>query len=89
MHLRLRPDVDPTDVTDGTVLLDERTGRRWRLNRTGTQVLRGLLIGQDADRIANELADRHRIPAHVARHDVTAIVERLRTATLLESTGQE
>ncbi|WP_243792110.1 lasso peptide biosynthesis PqqD family chaperone [Saccharopolyspora gloriosae] len=87
MHLRLRPDVDPTDVTDGTVLLDERTGRRWRLNRTGTQVLRGLLIGQDADRIASELAARHRIPAHVARQDVTAIVERLRTAALLETTG--
>ncbi|MEU6131705.1 PqqD family peptide modification chaperone [Saccharopolyspora sp. NPDC047091] len=87
MPLRLRPDVDPTDVGEETVLRDERTGRRWLLNRTGTQVLRGLLIGQDADRIAGELADRHRIPAAVARHDVTTIVERLRGAALLESSG--
>ncbi|MBK0870693.1 MAG: lasso peptide biosynthesis PqqD family chaperone [Saccharopolyspora sp.] len=85
MSLRLRPDVATTDTAEGTVLLDERTGRSFQLNRTGTHVLRGLLLGQDTEHIAQELAERHRIPPHRAKRDVATIVERLRSVTLLES----
>ncbi|USA02001.1 hypothetical protein NCG97_17145 [Streptomyces lydicamycinicus] len=37
-----------TDTDDGTVLLNERTGRYWQLNATGGQVLRQLLDGHEA-----------------------------------------
>lgn len=85
MPLRLRPDVATTDTAEGTELRDERTGRSWRLNRTGTHVLRGLLIGQDTEHIARELADRHDIAPGRAQQDVAMIVERLRSSALLES----
>jgi hypothetical protein len=43
MTVRLRADMSATDTDDGPVLLDERVGRYWQLNRTGAFVLRLLL----------------------------------------------
>lgn len=40
MLLRLRPDVSVTSTAAGIVLLDERSGRYWQLNRSGSVVLR-------------------------------------------------
>ncbi|GAO06915.1 hypothetical protein TPA0598_02_01530 [Streptomyces lydicamycinicus] len=83
MPVRLHPDVVSTDTDDGTVLLNERTGRYWQLNATGGQVLRQLLDGHEAPRIAAEVAARHRIALHRAERDVTAVIEQLRTAQLV------
>ncbi|MEV0374120.1 lasso peptide biosynthesis PqqD family chaperone [Streptomyces sp. NPDC050636] len=83
MRLHLHPDVVTTDTDDGTVLLDERTGRYWQLNTTGAHVLHRLLDGHDPVRIAADVTDRHKIDAHQAERDVTAVIEQLRTAELV------
>ncbi len=45
MTLTLKPDVTATDTEDGLVLLDQRSGRYWQLNRSGATTLRLLLDG--------------------------------------------
>src|SRR3954466_11076665 len=59
MNLRLRPDVTTTDTEHGTVLLDERSGRYWELNPTGTRILHALLADQPPERVAAHLPARH------------------------------
>ncbi|MEU0201521.1 MULTISPECIES: lasso peptide biosynthesis PqqD family chaperone [unclassified Streptomyces] len=83
--MRLHPDVSTTDTDDGTVLLNERTGRYWQLNNTGAQVLRRLLGGQEPAGIAAELANRYGITPEQAERDVTAVIERLRGSELVIS----
>ncbi|GAA1300597.1 lasso peptide biosynthesis PqqD family chaperone [Saccharothrix xinjiangensis] len=83
MNLRLRPDVATTATEHGTVLLDERTGRYFQLNPTGTRVLHALLDNQAADRIAGDLAADHHLDPGQVQHDVTALIGRLRTANLV------
>jgi hypothetical protein len=83
MNLRLRPDVTTTDTEHGTVLLDERNGRYWQLNPTGTRILHALLADQPPERVAAALAARHGLPPERARADVTAITDRLRAANLV------
>ncbi|MFD5271095.1 lasso peptide biosynthesis PqqD family chaperone [Streptomyces sp. NPDC058335] len=74
-----------TDTDDGTVLLNERTGRYWQLNNTGARVLRALLDGRQPDGIAADLADRYAIDAEQAERDVSAVIERLRGSKLVIS----
>lgn len=83
MTMQLRADVATADTDDGMVLLDERTGRYWRLNRTGAVVLRLLLGGAVPRQVAQTLADRHAVRAEQAVADVVALLERLRTAGLV------
>jgi hypothetical protein len=79
----LRPDIATTETDDGLVLLDERSGRYWQLNRTGAHVLHALLEGQYPDQIAAALATRYRIDLPQARNDVTALTDRLQAAKLV------
>ena len=73
--MRLHPDVSTTDTDDGTVLLDERTGRYWQLNNTGAHVLRELLDGHQPADIATALASRYGIDSQQAERDtIPAIV---------------
>ncbi|MFI9051148.1 lasso peptide biosynthesis PqqD family chaperone [Streptomyces sp. NPDC053427] len=81
--MRLHPDVVSTDTDDGTVLLNERTGRYWQLNGTGAHVLRQLLDGHGPDDIAAGLAERHRIEPSLAERDVSAVIDQLHTAQLV------
>ncbi|MGH3799832.1 MAG: lasso peptide biosynthesis PqqD family chaperone [Pseudonocardiaceae bacterium] len=83
MTVQLRADVSTTDTDDGVVLLDERAGRYWQLNRTGALVLRLLLDGATPHQIAQTLVDRHPVSTEQAAADVTALLERLHTAGLL------
>ncbi len=50
MTFALVPGVSVADTENGTVLLDERSGRYWMLNRTGAVVLRCLLDGESPRR---------------------------------------
>jgi Coenzyme PQQ synthesis protein D (PqqD) len=81
--LQLRPDIATTDTDDGLVLLDERTGRYWQLNPTGTHVLAALLEGRHPDDIAGGLATHYRIDIHQAQRDITALTDHLRAANLV------
>ncbi|MEU0900263.1 lasso peptide biosynthesis PqqD family chaperone [Streptomyces massasporeus] len=74
-----------TDTDDGTVLLNERTGRYWQLNNTGAHVLRELLDGHQPAAIAGALASRYGIDAQQAELDVSAVIERLRGSELVIS----
>lgn len=83
--MRLHPDVSTTDTDDGTVLLNERTGRYWQLNNTGAHVLRELLDGHEPAGIAAALAGRYGIDPQQAERDVSAVIERLRGSELVIS----
>ena len=83
--MRLHPDVSTTDTDDGTVLLNERTGRYWQLNNTGAHVLRELLDGPQPAAIATGLASRYGIDSQQAERDVSAVIERLRGSELVIS----
>ncbi|MFJ6777306.1 lasso peptide biosynthesis PqqD family chaperone [Kitasatospora sp. NPDC091257] len=83
MAAELRPDVTLTPTDDGAVLLDERSGRYYQLNRTGLFTLRSLLDGRSTDEIATDLAGRHPVTAERARSDVERLHRNLRTAGLV------
>ncbi|MGV9559321.1 lasso peptide biosynthesis PqqD family chaperone [Streptomyces sp. NPDC003401] len=74
-----------TETGDGTVLLDERTGRYWQLNNTGALVLQGLLAGREPAAIAADLAGRYGIDTGQAERDVSAVTGRLRGSKLVIS----
>ncbi|MFH8477013.1 lasso peptide biosynthesis PqqD family chaperone [Streptomyces sp. NPDC018000] len=82
MKLQLRADVATTATEHGTVLLDERTGRYWQLNPTGTRVLHDLLAGRDPEQIAADFATTYDLTLDKARRDVTTITDQLQAATL-------
>ncbi|MFE5598195.1 lasso peptide biosynthesis PqqD family chaperone [Streptomyces coelicoflavus] len=79
----LEPDVTATDVEDGVVLLDQRTGRYWQLNRSGAATLRLLLDGNSAEEAARELTRNRPEAAERARTDVRALLASLVKARLV------
>ncbi|MFE7588831.1 lasso peptide biosynthesis PqqD family chaperone [Kitasatospora sp. NPDC057512] len=83
MPAQLRPDVTLTPTDDGAVLLDERSGRYFQLNRTALLVLRSLLDGRTAEEAAADLGARYPVTADRARADVERLHETLRTAGLV------
>jgi hypothetical protein len=82
MTFTLRADVALTDTESAMVLLDERDGRYFQLNSTGALVLRQLLAGAAAADVASSLVERYVVDAERAAAEVTALVERLRSAGL-------
>lgn len=83
MPLQLRADISTAQTDDGLVLLDERAGRYWQLNRTGAHVLRLLLDGTTPHQAAQTLTDRHAVSSEQASADVSALLKRLHDAGLL------
>ncbi|MFF7560607.1 lasso peptide biosynthesis PqqD family chaperone [Streptomyces pseudovenezuelae] len=83
MTYTLEPEVIATDVEDGVVLLDQRTGRYFQLNRSGATTLRLLLDGNSPDRAAETLAAGRSEAAGRARTDVRALLESLLKAKLV------
>ncbi|MFF5106134.1 lasso peptide biosynthesis PqqD family chaperone [Streptomyces sp. NPDC000134] len=79
----LEPDVIATDVEDGVVLLDQRTGRYWQLNRSGAATLRLLLDGNSAEEAARELTRNRPEAAERACTDVRALLASLVKARLV------
>lgn len=85
MIVTLHPDVSTTDTEDGRVLLDERTGCYFQLNRSGALVLDALLTGADAGQAAHLLTQRYTVTHDRAATDVIALIHDLRTAGLVTS----
>ncbi|MBR8641359.1 lasso peptide biosynthesis PqqD family chaperone [Streptomyces tuirus] len=83
MPLSLHPDVTMAETEDGAVLLHQRTGRYWQLNRTGVLVLRRLINGDSREQAANKLVVQHRADPEDARNDVFSLVDQLRAAHLV------
>ncbi|RKT54718.1 lasso peptide biosynthesis PqqD family chaperone [Saccharothrix australiensis] len=82
MTLRLAHHVSVTTTEDGAVLLDERTGRYWQLNQTGSEVLRTLLDGGDQEDAARLLAERGGADRATVASDVADVVAHLCSAGL-------
>ena len=79
----------PDDVTaaqseHGLVLLDQRNGRYWQLNKTGAATLSLLLDGYSPAAAAARLTRDFPDASERAQSDVTALVETLEKAGLLE-----
>jgi Coenzyme PQQ synthesis protein D (PqqD) len=85
MSLTLRRDVVATHVGDGIVLLDQRIGRYWQLNATGALVLHVLLNGSTPEQAARELSRQHPVIVERAEADVTALLQHLRSARLVNA----
>lgn len=83
MPLTLRRDVTATRVGDGLVLLDQRSGRYWQLNATGTVVLRALLDGSTLPEAAHELSRRSAVGIEQALADATGLLGHLHSARLV------
>jgi hypothetical protein len=88
MTLRLRADVSTADTDEGMVLLDERAGRYWQLNRTGALVLRLLLDGATPLQATQTLAGRYPVSPEQAAADIAVLLEGLRTAGLVTEHGK-
>jgi hypothetical protein len=86
MRVRLSADVSYVETDDGLVLLDERAGRYWQLNRTGALILSTLLDGATPVHAAEILADRYTISVKNAIADVSALLEHLCAAGLVTHT---
>ncbi|MGH3903459.1 MAG: lasso peptide biosynthesis PqqD family chaperone [Pseudonocardiaceae bacterium] len=83
MPLRLRPDVSVTSTAGGLVLLDERSGRYWQLNRSGSVTLRTLLEGGTPSQAAQKLAASYGITPERAVDDIDDLLDALRHARLV------
>ncbi len=83
MSPRLRADISVCDTDDTLVLLDERTGRYWQLNRTGALILHALLNGATPHQAATTLTDTHQVAPRQATADVDALLDQLTHATLV------
>ncbi|GAA3075752.1 hypothetical protein GCM10010464_44770 [Pseudonocardia yunnanensis] len=78
--MRLRTDVVAVDTEDARVLLDERTGRYFQLNRSGALILDAVLADEDA---ARRLTEVYAVAPAQATADVADLLERLRSAGLV------
>ena len=83
MPLTLRSEIATAETDEGLVLLDERSGRYWQLNPMGALMLHALLRGDPPERIARELATRHRADRQHVERDVQALLDRLQAAKLV------
>ena len=84
MTLKLRDGVSSADTEYGIMLLDEDSGRYWKLNPSAARVLRTLLDGGTPDQAARELTERYQVDAETAGRDVQELLDGLGSAGLLE-----
>ncbi|MFF8321540.1 lasso peptide biosynthesis PqqD family chaperone [Streptomyces bobili] len=83
MTFALLPGVSVADTENGTVLLDERNGRYWMLNRTGAVVLRCLLDGESPQEAAQTLLRLYPDAPDLATAHVESLLDALRTAKVI------
>jgi hypothetical protein len=83
MTFALLPGVSVADTENGTVLLDERNGRYWMLNRTGAIVLRCLLDGESPQEAARTLLRLYPDAPDLATAHVESLLGALRTAKVM------
>lgn len=83
MSLTLRHAVSTATTDGGIVLLNERSGRYWQLNHSGSATLRSLLDGDSPAQAAQNLANTYGIPVTQAAADVDAFLNALWTAELV------
>jgi PqqD family protein of HPr-rel-A system len=83
MTLRLLDHVLVTETEDGAVLLNERSGQYWQLNRSGWLIMQTLLHDGSPQTAAAALIARYPVESDQARADVEALLATLRNARLV------
>ncbi len=83
MAVQLAKYVITTRTDDGMVLLDQRSGRCWQVNESGTLALGKLLEGAAAEEAAQALVTEYEVTAERAREDILALVASLQADRLL------
>ncbi|GAA0490042.1 lasso peptide biosynthesis PqqD family chaperone [Streptomyces stramineus] len=82
MTFALGTDVSRAETEHGTVLLDQRRGRYFQLNSSGTFILRTLLNGVTPDHTAEVLSECYGVDRDRAHADVASLVDSLLTKGL-------
>ncbi len=85
----LAPDVSMVGTEYGGVLLDQVRGVYWQLNRTGAQVLDGLLRGEGPQQVAQRLAAEHGEGGAQVHEDVRALIRAMAEAGLVRPEGAQ
>ncbi|MGW7636526.1 lasso peptide biosynthesis PqqD family chaperone [Streptomyces decoyicus] len=85
MSLRMRADVALCETEDALVLLDERTGRYFQVNRTGAMILKELMAGASVERVAANLARTYPVTLEEASDDVKRLLDQLTEEALVVS----
>ncbi|GAA2980197.1 hypothetical protein Sfulv_09230 [Streptomyces fulvorobeus] len=67
------------------VLLDQRAGRYWQLNTTGTTVLQAFLNGSTPQQITDALVQARPVSREHAEADVTALIDQFFRAGLVSA----
>lgn len=83
MTLTPVPHVSITETDTGLVLLDERTGRYWTLNRTGATVVRLLFDGGTPEEAVAALRSEHPSAAERITEDVQRFLVSLKEARVV------
>ncbi|WP_327738786.1 lasso peptide biosynthesis PqqD family chaperone [Streptomyces nojiriensis] len=84
MGFKLHEHVSIVHTEYGSVLLDERTGKYFQLNPTGTEVATGLMEQHEPTDIARKLVAEYDIGEEQAEADIAALIEQLREAELVQ-----
>jgi hypothetical protein len=84
MTLKLRDGVSSADTDYGIMLLDEDSGRYWKLNPTAAMVLRLLLDGGTPAEAVQQLTEQYAVDTDSAGRDVQDLLEALHSAGLVE-----
>ncbi|MFE7130918.1 lasso peptide biosynthesis PqqD family chaperone [Streptomyces sp. NPDC057638] len=80
----LLPDHVSTAETEyGVVVLDERTGRYWRLSRSAALVVTTLTRGASVNEAVTALTERYDVERQRAERDVERLLDSLRSAGLV------
>jgi coenzyme PQQ synthesis protein D (PqqD) len=80
MSLRFVEKVTVAETDFGAVILQERTGRYWRLNPTAVLVVRALLAGVDEDEVLRQVVDAFDVEPAQAQADIAELIAGMRGA---------
>ncbi|MEU2793349.1 lasso peptide biosynthesis PqqD family chaperone [Streptomyces sp. NPDC007100] len=83
MPVELRAEVSIATSDLGSVLLDERSGKYWQLNRSGALILDVLLQGGTLTDAAQAVVERYRVDRERADADAKALLEQLKAGGLV------
>lgn len=81
--MRLQKYVSLTDTEEGAVLLNEKTGKYWQLNRSGARTVRALIAGHTIEEIGRDWATNYAMELDEVTTHLADLVEQLRQAKLV------
>jgi len=87
-RITVNPDAAASLHDDGVVILDNRSGRLFRSNRTGASIWRCLERQLPLEAIADEISSEYEVAPAIAREDTGRFLAELERRNLIEWTNQ-